>query len=95
MGKNDEENASKQAEKELQEDRIRQSNTTEEALKYLGDWGYQDMVMQEALARIQRQMNLWGKGKVDVEVVTFSTVYGILGDSRCYTIDKNFKYDIM
>lgn len=63
-------------------EKIKLSNTTEEALEHLESWGWRDLVMQQAVNKIWRQMNQWAEGKVQVEVVTFSTVYGILGKSK-------------
>lgn len=63
-------------------EKIKLSNTTEEALEHLEAWGWRNLVMKQAVNRIWRQMNQWAEGKVQVEVVTFSTVYGILGKSK-------------
>ena len=60
-------------------DRIFGCNTTEEALEYLKSWGICDQVMHTAVSRMQHYMKQWAGGNCDVQVVTFSTVYGILG----------------
>lgn len=60
-------------------DRILGCNTTEEALEYLKSWGICDQVMHTAVSRMQHYMKQWAGGNCDVQVVTFSTVYGILG----------------
>ena len=54
-------------------------NTTEGALEYLNSWGICDQVMKTAVSGMQHYMNQWAGGNCDVQVVTFSTVYGILG----------------
>ena len=54
-------------------------NTTEEALEYLNTWEICEQVMKTAVSRMQHYMNQWAGGNCDVQVVTFSTVYGILG----------------
>lgn len=60
-------------------DRIFGCNTTEEALEYLKSWGICDQVMHTAVSRMQHYMKQWAGGNCDVQVVTFSTVHGILG----------------
>lgn len=62
-------------------DKILTANTTEEAAGILKSCGILEPVMEEAADRIQRYMTLWSGGR-KVEVVTFSTMYGILGMSR-------------
>lgn len=57
-------------------------NTTEEAMGVLGEAGIREAVMEDMVSRIQEQMNRWGQGKTDIQVLTFSSVYGILGMSR-------------
>lgn len=59
---------------------ILNANTTEEAAGILREWGLLDRVMEEAVSRMQKYASLWAGG-INVEVVTFSTVYGILGVS--------------
>ena len=54
-------------------------NTTEEALEYLNTWEICEQVMKTAVSGMQHYMNQWAGGNCDVQVVTFSTVYGILG----------------
>lgn len=61
---------------------VQTSNTTEEAVEYLAEAGHLEPVMAEVVSRIQGHMEEWAHGKVCVEVVTFSTVYGILGKSQ-------------
>lgn len=56
------------------------ANTTEEAAALLQQQGILKPVMQEAVQRIRRYAMEWAGG-VPVEVVMFSTVYGILGMS--------------
>lgn len=62
-------------------DEIMAANTMEEAAGILKSFGILEPVMEEAVDRIQRYMSLWSGGRT-VEVVTFSTMYGILGMSR-------------
>lgn len=63
-------------------ERILDANTTEEALDVLRGAGCMEAVMQKAGGRIQSYLTRWAFDKVEVEVVTFSTVYGILFKSR-------------
>ena len=65
--------------RKAQAEQILGCNTTEEALEYLNSWGLCDQVMGTAVSRMQYYMNQWAGGNCDVQVVTFSTVYGILG----------------
>lgn len=60
------------------EQQILASNTTEEALDYLEEAGCKSAVMAEAGIRIEQVLALWTEGKITAEVVTFSTVHGIL-----------------
>jgi len=53
----------------------------EEAAGILKSCGILEPVMDEVVNRIQGYMTLWSGGR-KVEVVTFSTMYGILGMSR-------------
>lgn len=57
-------------------------NTTEEAMEYLSEWNIRKTVLDEAVRRMKDYMNRWAGNHTDVEVVTFSTVYGILGKSE-------------
>lgn len=66
--------------KEGLEKRLLQANTTEEAVALLQAEGILEPVMEEAVKRIQGYAAEWSKG-AEVEVVMFSTVYGILGMS--------------
>lgn len=66
--------------KSLDKSRILNANTTEEAVEILKDWGVLESVMKEAVDRMQCFASLWAGG-ISVEVVTFSTVHGILGAS--------------
>lgn len=61
---------------------VKGSNTTEEAVGHLSETGNLELVMSEVTGRIQRQLESWSHGKVCIQVVTFSTVYGILGKSQ-------------
>lgn len=61
---------------------VKGSNTTEEAVGHLSETENLELVMSEVTGRIQRQLESWSHGKVCIQVVTFSTVYGILGKSQ-------------
>lgn len=61
-------------------EKILQANTMEQAADILKEYGISEPVMGEAVGRIQEYASLWSG--VNVEVVTFSTVYGILGMSK-------------
>lgn len=62
-------------------ERILTANTTEEAVGYLKEAELTEQVMTEVTVRIKDHLERWSHGKVRAEVVTFSTVYGILGKS--------------
>lgn len=75
-------------------DQILSSNTTEDALDSLQAGGCREAVMKEAGRRIQAYLTDWGFHQVEVEVVTFSSVYGILFMSRGVdTLMKEFLED--
>ncbi len=57
------------------------ANTMDEGVRMLKEYGVLEPVMEEAVNRIQKFTSHWAGG-IHVEVVTFSTVYGILGKSR-------------
>lgn len=82
----DEVHADQSIEKDIKNQVLREavlkSNTTEEALEYLQTAQLLVAVMERVIQRIHDYLNQWGQGKVSVEVVTFSTVYGILGKSQ-------------
>lgn len=54
-------------------------NTTEEAMGLLVEAGAQFLVLNEVAGRIKRQLLVWTGGRPEIEVVTFSSAYGILG----------------
>ncbi len=56
------------------------ANTMDEGVRILKEYGLLEPVMGEAVNRIGKFTSRWAKG-IPVEVVTFSTVYGILGKS--------------
>lgn len=60
--------------------KLLEANTTEEAVEILKEQHMLEPVMAEAVKRIQYYAGQWSKG-LSVEVVTFSTRYGILGMS--------------
>ncbi len=62
-------------------DKILGANTMEEAAGILKSHGILEPVMEDTVNRIRGYMTLWSGG-AEVEVVTFSTMYGILGMSR-------------
>lgn len=57
------------------------ANTMDEGVRMLKEYGIFEPVMDEAMNRIKKFTSHWAGG-IHVEVVTFSTVYGILGKSR-------------
>ncbi len=63
-------------------EKILQSNTTEEAVSILAQLGILTEVMSEAAEAVKMHMEQWSGNRVKVEVVTFSTGYGILGVSE-------------
>lgn len=67
--------------REERRERILRCVTTDEAMEQLDRWGVRQAVMEDVVMRIQRQMNQWAQGRCDVQVLTFSNVYGILGMS--------------
>ncbi len=69
------------ADRRLLRERILSSNTTEEALDHLKAAGLLEPVMEEVTARIAEQMNEWAGGKAKVDVIVFSSVHGLLGQS--------------
>lgn len=62
--------------------RLLACNTTEEAILCLTEEGLKEAVMEDVTGRIWEQLNRWGQGKADIQVLTFSSVYGILAMSR-------------
>ena len=66
--------------------------TTEEALEYLTSQGIRDIVMKDITMRIWRQMKRWAGGRADIQVLTFSTIYGIRGMSGlCGPVIKEWR----
>lgn len=63
------------------EKEILSANTMEEASKILKEYNILEPVMKEVVHRIQAHVSRWSRG-IHVEVVTFSTTYGILGMSE-------------
>ena len=63
-------------------EKILGSNTTEEAVSFLAELGILTEVMSEAAEAVKIHMEQWSGNRVKVEVVTFSTGYGILGVSE-------------
>lgn len=61
---------------------LRGSNTTEEAVEHLKQNGWLESVMKVVAEEIQRQMNRWAGASCQIQVVTFSSVYGILGMTK-------------
>ncbi|MEG7530670.1 MAG: cobalt-precorrin-5B (C(1))-methyltransferase CbiD [Hungatella sp.] len=63
-------------------EQIQRANTTEDALEMLQKSGCMETVMDAVVRAIQEVLMVWSHGKIRIEVVTFSLVYGILGKSR-------------
>ena len=61
---------------------VMEAVTTEEAVRLLEEAGILPVTMKEVVERIRRHMSEWAKGKIHLEVVIFSTGYGLLGMSR-------------
>lgn len=57
------------------------ANTTDEAVGILMQYGLAELVLDDVAAAVKTQMQAWGGGVVEVEVVTFSSAYGILGET--------------
>lgn len=55
---------------------------TDDALRILTEAGVRDAVMQEAVRRVKWHMERWTGGRLAVEAVMFSNVYGILGKTE-------------
>ncbi|MFT4105797.1 MAG: cobalt-precorrin-5B (C(1))-methyltransferase CbiD [Lacrimispora sp.] len=68
-------------EDETLKNNILTANTMDEGVRMLKEYGILEPVMEEAVNRIQKFASRFAGG-IRVEVVTFSTVYGILGKSR-------------
>ncbi len=59
-------------------------NTVDGAIGILDGKGIREPVMADVTERIREQMDRWSGGKTEIQVLTFSEVYGILGmSSRC------------
>lgn len=54
-------------------------NTTEEAIGILKEAGLAEQILDLAAEQVKEHMEVWSGGKVKVQVVTFSSAYGILG----------------
>lgn len=61
---------------------ILKSNTTEEAAEFLETAGILRAVGNYVAEKIRRQGIVWTNGGVELEVMTFSNVYGILGMTK-------------
>ncbi len=61
--------------------RIRQSNTTDEAVAYLQQQGLGGPVLELAAKRVQKELEDWSGGKVRAEVITFSTANQVYGET--------------
>ena len=62
--------------------RILTANTTEEAIQMLMEKGLAETVLTDAAGLVKQHLERWGNGKLQAEVVTFSSAYGILGMTR-------------
>lgn len=70
--------------------RIRQSNTTDEAVACLQEHGLGRQVLNLAAERVKKAMEGWSGGRVQVEVITFSTasqMYGETGGAKAFRED--------
>ncbi|MCC8060997.1 MAG: cobalt-precorrin-5B (C(1))-methyltransferase CbiD [Clostridiales bacterium] len=59
--------------------RIRGCNTTEEAVGILVEVGLAQAVLTHTAVAVKRWMEHWSQGKTTVEVIVFSSAYGIAG----------------
>ena len=59
--------------------RLADSVMTDDAIRILGEYGLDKAVMAEMTRRIKTVMQSWTQGKMQVEAVVFSNVYGELG----------------
>lgn len=62
--------------------RIRQSNTTDEAVAHLLERGLGRQVLNLAAERVKKEMEGWSGGSIRTEVITFSTANRIYGETR-------------
>lgn len=61
---------------------VMEAVTTEEAVRLLEEAGILSETMKEVVEKIRRHITEWVEGKIQLEVVTFSTGYGLLGMSE-------------
>lgn len=52
---------------------VRRANTTDEAIELLAQYSLAEPVLALAASRVKAQMEQWGKGKLTVEVIVFSS----------------------
>ena len=62
--------------------RMMDSVTTDDALKYLQEAGLMEPVMERLMERMEFYVNQRVQGKLEVGVITFSKVYGVLAQTR-------------
>lgn len=60
-------------------EKIRMANTTEEAVGLLKERELAQQVLTCGAEQVKRQMNLWGRGKLEAEIVMFSSFHGVIG----------------
>lgn len=62
--------------------RILDTDTTEEGVRILREEGYLSETMKEVMHRIVFYMQHHTEGKIQTEAILFSSVYGVLGESK-------------
>lgn len=62
--------------------RMMESVTTDDALKYLQEAGLLEPVMERLMERMEFYVNHRVQGRLELGIITFSKVYGILGQTR-------------
>ncbi len=70
----------KKKQEELLE-KVRRSNTTEEAVGYLKDAGLAERVLAKGAEKVKMQVESWGGGQIKAEVMVFSSAHQIVGQS--------------
>jgi len=60
-------------------ERIRSANTTDEALKILEEYALAEPVLALGARLVKEKMEMWGKGRIAVEVIVFSSAGGLAG----------------
>lgn len=62
--------------------RIREANTTEEAVEYLLEADLATKVLNQMAVRVKERLEEWTGGRVQAEVVVFSQTHGVIGKTE-------------